>query len=456
MVTEGPGQLSGAIAVDYRGEQHALGRTADSYAIWRLTGGVPIRTFALTDEGWTEAWLAYRELEPTAETTSTAATAWSASVGAASGEAQTSYLVYRGTRYGLGRAGDRYVIWDMSAGTGLDTFPLTDGGWRSAWDAYQGLESAVAFVPTRTWRKGHPIPLREMRLGQLLDAGFKLYRMLFAVLVPLVALVLVPYNFAYLGALRGTLAELEGFAQPQVPVGPPPDFERLFLTLMAVSISALVILALLQTFLTGAVVRAAADAYVGHEPRMGAIAGAAVRRVHSLLWVSLLIGLAWLALPMLLIVVGAAIGADAGVFFVLAAFVLLIYPGLLFVVRFRFAPPMVMIEDLRGTRALGRSWRLARGHSWRIFGIMLLVGLMTAVVGGVIALPFDIAAGFMGGVAGSGWAVQALGASISGILTTPYATLVTVLLYFDIRIRKEAFDLQLMAQQIGASPPAGA
>lgn len=41
-----------------------LGRGAGIYAIWDLhAGGQPIRTFPLTDAGWTEAWLAFRELE---------------------------------------------------------------------------------------------------------------------------------------------------------------------------------------------------------------------------------------------------------------------------------------------------------------------------------------------------------------------------------------------------------
>jgi hypothetical protein len=58
-----PPLLEGVAAVDYRGAQHVLGRTADSYAIWYAAGGAPLRTFPINDEGWAHAWRAYQELE---------------------------------------------------------------------------------------------------------------------------------------------------------------------------------------------------------------------------------------------------------------------------------------------------------------------------------------------------------------------------------------------------------
>lgn len=52
------------VSIDYTGARHVLGRTADSYAIWDApAGGQPLQVFAATPDGWTAAWLRFRELE---------------------------------------------------------------------------------------------------------------------------------------------------------------------------------------------------------------------------------------------------------------------------------------------------------------------------------------------------------------------------------------------------------
>ena len=52
----------------------------------------------------------------------------------------------------------------------------------------------------------------------------------------------------------------------------------------------------------------------------------------------------------------------------------------------------------------------------------------------------------------AGWPLYAIGISLAAIITTPFTTLITVLLYFDLRIRKEAFDLEVMAHEMSARP----
>jgi hypothetical protein len=59
--------LSGATAIDYRGQRSVLGRTSNRYAIWDPTiGGAPIQQFPLTADGWAAAWDAFRALEAAA------------------------------------------------------------------------------------------------------------------------------------------------------------------------------------------------------------------------------------------------------------------------------------------------------------------------------------------------------------------------------------------------------
>jgi hypothetical protein len=53
-------------SIDYTGTRFVLGRTPDGYAIWETAGGEPVEVFPITQEGWTAAWLHFRELEGSA------------------------------------------------------------------------------------------------------------------------------------------------------------------------------------------------------------------------------------------------------------------------------------------------------------------------------------------------------------------------------------------------------
>jgi len=54
-------------------------------------------------------------------------------------------LPYRGNRYGLGRAANRYGVWDISrGGEPVAEFPKNEDGWREAWTYYSRLEPAAS------------------------------------------------------------------------------------------------------------------------------------------------------------------------------------------------------------------------------------------------------------------------------------------------------------------------
>jgi serine/threonine-protein kinase len=151
MSTSGPGEplLMGVVFLDYRGQKYALGRTADSYAIWDLqAGGYPIQAFSLQGPGWEQAWARYQELEASPVAAPEGAPA------ASEGEAQAAQgpqelvgalaIDYRGEGYALGRSSDAYAIWDAAAGGyPVQVFALDGNGWNAAWQAYQDLESRL-------------------------------------------------------------------------------------------------------------------------------------------------------------------------------------------------------------------------------------------------------------------------------------------------------------------------
>jgi hypothetical protein len=116
-----------------------------------------------------------------------------------------------------------------------------------------------------------------------------------------------------------------------------------------------------------------------------------------------------------------------------------------------FVTQAIVLEGKNALAALGRSWQLVRGSFWRVLGIYLLLTLLvivlTAVPGGilnnVIVFIFnDPIADFV-----IQQALSQLVNYLTQILILPISLLAFTLLYYDIRVRKEGYDMELMAQQ---------
>jgi hypothetical protein len=125
-------------------------------------------------------------------------------------------------------------------------------------------------------------------------------------------------------------------------------------------------------------------------------------------------------------------------------------------VRFSLASPALMLEKQGVLKAMGRSVKLVRGSWWRVFGIQLLAAIIANIVASIIVIPFaflaaalsgDGVSGFLNSGSGDlGWTfliVSGIGSVIGSMLTFPITAGVTVLLYIDQRIRREALDLDL-------------
>jgi hypothetical protein len=270
--------------------------------------------------------------------------------------------------------------------------------------------------PTARMRGDRPFAMQPMGVGEILDAAIKLYRSRWKSLMAIVAIALVPLTFLQVFLTRSLGSP---FADP---VATQAEFE-------SARIASLVLggieLLLITPFLTAAVARASADIYLGHPVLVGQTFRFAVSRIHSILWISILSAL--------------AVGLGA---------LLLIIPGLIVLVRFFFGPTVLVVEGKKGSAALGRSWRLAKGHFWKIVGTYIIASILAAVVAGILAVPGSLAFAAIGP---SGWPVYAVALAVASILTTPFTTLIAVLLYFDLRIRKEAFDLEVMAHELSST-----
>lgn len=142
-------------------------------------------------------------------------------------------------------------------------------------------------------------------------------------------------------------------------------------------------------------------------------------------------------------------------------FLLLIVPGVILLFRYAFISEVFILEGKRGKEARARSAFLAKGNEGRIFVLALLSGILSMIVTAILTVPIEaLAAVFAsnGAPATVGGPVGLIYGVLTGVasaLTAPIEVMAFVLLYYDIRVRKEGFDIEMLANNMGASlPPA--
>lgn len=277
------------------------------------------------------------------------------------------------------------------------------------------------------YQTGKGPALREMSVGEILDSALKIYRDNWKTFLAIVAIVMVPYIFLQSILVSSfTPADIDftdpGSFDPTTFTPETPGFGRFFGPSVLLG---LVLTFIITPFVTGAVAKATADIYLGSDPEVGDTYSFALGKFGSLLLVSILYGL---------VVVG--------------GFILLIIPGIYFAIKYIFSTTAVVVESRSGTDALKRSGALSKDFFWKILGTVVLTTIIVFIVGGILGFFLNLILGPL-----PTWLATGISESIATVITTPFQTMVIVLLYFDLRIRKEAFDLSLMAQELGQSPP---
>ncbi|MFZ5969134.1 MAG: hypothetical protein ACOYVK_18410 [Bacillota bacterium] len=72
---------------------------------------------------------------------------------------------------------------------------------------------------------------------------------------------------------------------------------------------------------------------------------------------------------------------------------LLVIPGLVWLVYYIFAMPVVALKGIGGKTALNYSKSLVKGRWWKTFGLMILFGIFQAIMTKSIQIAFDILLG---------------------------------------------------------------
>ncbi len=301
--------------------------------------------------------------------------------------------------------------------------------------------------------------LRPLGVGEILDVSIKLYTRHFRTLLVIVALVVVPVQLLLVPLLASALPD-PALLRPQLGLTPEPvnvsqrELGR-FLAGTAVSTMFSVVAALLAQ---AAAFQAVREAYLGQRPDWRRSLRFMARRLHSVLWISMLA----LVLVLLLLLAGgivtgvlAALAGGGPSIAIVSLGVAALITGVVWLgVSWALPLPALMVERLRGRRALGRSFRLVRGRWWPTFaaiglGLGLALVVQLVATGLLQALLFtDIGDNALGAVV-----ISQLGNAIGASLATPFQAAIVAVVYFDLRVRKEGFDLELLAERVGDGPP---
>jgi hypothetical protein len=236
-------------------------------------------------------------------------------------------------------------------------------------------------------------------VGEILSQAFNVYRANAAKLALIVALVVVPLT------LVSTLL---------TQVSRDPDTDAGVATALLFLAITVAISLIIWSLLEAAIVRAAAQAALGDPIDVEASYRWGLRRIGSVILVSILVGLA-----------------------VVGGLILLVIPGLIFLVMLSVSIPALIVEGRRGSDALGRSWNLVRGNFWHVVGVLVVAGLITGAISGII-----------GALGGNAWFLRWIFSSIGTIVTAPFTALVAVLLYVDLRARSEALTAATLRTEV--------
>jgi hypothetical protein len=136
----------------------------------------------------------------------------------------------------------------------------------------------------------------------------------------------------------------------------------------------------------------------------------------------------------------------------LAGLVLCLVGALVPMTLFLVTTPAVMVEEVGPIQAMARSVTLVRPRFWPVMAIGIGSGVLAGFLGNILAGPFSIAALAVG--YRWGWILAAIGAIVPALITTPFVSILATLVYFDLRIRNEGFDLQMIAAELARGAPA--
>lgn len=280
--------------------------------------------------------------------------------------------------------------------------------------------------------------MRPLNLGETLDASIKIVRSRWRTLATVMLVIALPIQLANIIIIKLTTDVYQVGTSFSSTAGTATTYsdEDAYVAGQTLMIALSVL-----GYLLGVVAcyRAIADTYLGRETSARASLRYAGNRLGATLWLTIVLGLG-----------------------LLAGFLALFLPGIWLYIAWAVVYPVMLVEGTGGVAALRRSFKLVETRWWATAGRMAVTYILVGVVAAVAMLLFLAPTEWLIGDTSFGALILEQSASlVVSLVTTPFVAAVTTLVYFDLRVRKEGFDLALLAERMGgptasgpAAPPA--
>jgi hypothetical protein len=294
--------------------------------------------------------------------------------------------------------------------------------------------------------------LRPMSTAQLLDRTFFLYRRNFILFA---GIAVFPPAFVL-------VAQMIGFAIPKAENNLPGLANGIAATSAGVIVGILLYL-IGYSVATGASIYAVSNAHLGKTTTISQSYRSVSNRVGAIIATSICTGLVIFAVCVIAILAGVALAKVMGpssAFILIPGGAIGIFFLIRLLLRYSIATQGCVLEKLGPVQSIKRSFFLTRGSEGRIFLIILLNVIIVTALTLVFSIPTFVGTGL---VATKGsqppmqyQLMQALASFMASTLSGPISIIAFSLVYYDQRVRKEAFDLTLMMEAIGQAPPQAA
>lgn len=264
--------------------------------------------------------------------------------------------------------------------------------------------------------------LRPLTVADLLDESFRLYRAHFALFAALAIAVAIPtVCFQILGGTGTVFANLFSAVNNPAALNSPPILQSpLGLLQYPVTL-------LLLPFQSGTLVLASVLICLDQPVSFTGVLRMVLRRYFGL----------WLLNLVLLVATTALVCLPLGLFLL---------------VRLSLSLPVLFAERTGATAAIERSWRLTARSFWRTLLVLALVLVVNYAVSLALAPLLYALAALLPGLSmqARGDLVVVVSGLLGQIVLPLYAISIT-LVYLDLRVRREAYDLELEAYRLGAA-----
>ena len=311
--------------------------------------------------------------------------------------------------------------------------------------------------------------LEPMSTGDVIDRAVRLYRRNFT---PLIAIVAVPTLIGY----AVSMMFYYGYANTVLNAAQTGGAHGDAVAMMLLGMAGYPVWWFVLLLTVCGLSRVVGDNLMLGEPITFRRCFAAVRGkvgsviVLGLLLIALTVGLYFVAFLMLFALI-LAISLVAGlivamhlpqwaivimiVLVVLVALAVVLFVFSFILARVVFMPQVLMIEGETVGSALGRAFALGKGNWNRVLAIILFTYFITASLLGAMSIVTGVALYFMGFIRDISLASPILSilytsfSEVSRMLALPIWVVSFTLLYFDSRVRKEAYDIELLAREVG-------